>query len=126
LEVTPERYTLDDPPTGFAAFVALAHELGARQVHTAEISVSDGNQKVVLFFSHTEFPDARFAYAAKATGEDDHEALWLAEELATGALHRVMSGSVPAPDVAGITCLRLEGQLLRAVDRSDIESWRSI
>jgi hypothetical protein len=69
---------------------------------------------IVFFFSHRDFPDAHFGYRAKAPGEDDYEEVWLAEELATGALHRVMRDTAPAPDTAGITWLGLDGQLLRA------------
>jgi hypothetical protein len=69
---------------------------------------------VAWFFSHGEFPGMRFGYWAKTPGEDGHEVLWLAEELATGALHRLIRGAAaPAPDAVGITWLRLHGQLLR-------------
>ncbi|MHB2027850.1 MAG: hypothetical protein ACYCPT_03420 [Acidimicrobiales bacterium] len=67
-----------------------------------------------LFFSHKDFSNAHFGYRAKAPGEDVHEKLWLAEELATGALHRIMRDTNPAADAAGITWLRLNEQLLRA------------
>jgi len=79
---------------------------------TADATISDDGQRVELFSSHRDFPDARFGYRAKAPGEDDHEKLWLAEELATGGLHRIMRDTLAA-DSAGITWLRLDGPLLR-------------
>lgn len=104
--------TLDEQLTSFATFVENAHQLGVPLVQ-ADATISDVDQIVVLFFSHGDFPDARFAYRAKAPGEDAHEELWLLEELAVGALHRVMRGDAPTRDAAGTTWLRLDGQLLR-------------
>jgi len=113
-KVTPNARTLDEQLTSFELFVGFAHQLGAPQVQAADATISDGGQRVELFFSHSDFPDARFGYRAKAPGEDVHEKLWLAEELATGALHRIMRDTTPPADAAGITWLRLDEQLLRA------------
>jgi len=107
--------TLDEQLTSFGTFIDFVHQLGATRVHaTADATISDDGQRVELYFSHGDFPDARFGYRAKAPGEDAHERLWLAEGLATGALHRIMRDTNPAADSAGITWLRLNGQLLRA------------
>jgi hypothetical protein len=112
--VTPNVRTLDEQLTSFGTFIDFVQQLGATQVHAAaDATISGDGQKVELFFSHTDFPDARFGYRAKAPGEDAHEKLWLAEELATGALHRIMRDNTPTADAAGFTWLRLDGQLLR-------------
>jgi hypothetical protein len=113
--VTPNVRALDEQLTSFRAFIDFAHQLGATRVQVAaDATISGDGQRVELFFSHGDFPDARFGYRAKEPGEDDHERLWLAEELATGALHRIMHDTTPPADSAGITWLRLDGQILRA------------
>ena len=109
-----QPHNLDEQLASFETFVGFAHQLGALQVHAANATLSDGGQRVVHFFSNSDFPDARFGYRAKSPGEDDHEELWLGEELATGALHRIMRDATPTADAAGITWLRLDEQLLRA------------
>ena len=109
-----KRDTLDEQRAIFETFVDLAHQMGARKVQKGDATLSDDGQTVVLFFSHSDFPDARFGYRVKAPTEDAYEEVWLAEELATGALHRIMRDAAPSPDAAGITWLRLHGQLLRA------------
>lgn len=111
--MTSKIRTLDEQLTSFETFTDLAHQLGALQVETTGSRISDDGQRVELFLSHRDFPHARFGYFAKLPGEDDHEQLWLAEELATGALHRIMRNATPSGDAAGITWLRLDGQLLR-------------
>lgn len=113
-KVTPTVRTLDEQLTSFETFIDFAHQVGAPQVHTVDATISDGGQNVELFFLHSDFPDVRFGYCAKTPGADAHEKLWLAEELATGALHRIMRDITPTADAAGITWLRLDGQLLRA------------
>jgi len=113
-EVTPNVRNLDEQLTSFETFIDFAHQLGAPQTHAVNATISDGGQNVEFFFLHSDFPDARFGYRAKAPGEDVHEKLWLAEELATGALHRIMRDITPPADAAGTTWLRLDGQLLRA------------
>lgn len=105
---------LNEQLTSFELSSDFAHELCATQVQTADATVSDDVQRVEIFFTHSSFPNARFGYRAKAPGEDIHEKLWLAEELATGALHRIMRDTNPTADAKGITWLRLDGQLLRA------------
>jgi hypothetical protein len=112
-KVTPNVRTLDEQLTSFETFIDFAHQLGALQVQAVEATISDVGQSVELFFLHNDFADARFGYRAKAPGEDAHEELWLAEGLATGALHRIMRDITPAADAAGTTWLRLDGQLLR-------------
>jgi len=105
--------TLDVQLTSFETFIDFAHQLGALQVRAVDATINDGSQRVELLFLHSDFPDARFGYRAKAPGEDIHEKLWLAEELAAGALHRIMRDITPAADAAGTTWFRLDGQLLR-------------
>jgi len=111
--VTPNVRTLNEQLTSFENFTDVAHQLGAPQVQAADATLSDDGQRVELFFSHSDFPNARFGYRAKVPGEDVHERLWVAEELATGALDRIMRDIAPAADAAGITWLRLDDQLLR-------------
>jgi len=89
-KVTPKVRTIDEQLTSFETFIDFAHQLGAPQVQAADATISSDGQKVVLFFSHSDFPDTRFGYLAEAPSGDVHEVLWLAEELATGALHRIM------------------------------------
>lgn len=89
--------------------------MGAGELRDAHACIveKDGRRAVALLFSHLDLPDTRFAYLAKRPGEDRHEAVWLAEELATGALHRlVRDTSLPADD-EGIVWLYLHGQVLR-------------
>ncbi|MHB1208364.1 MAG: hypothetical protein ACYC1I_01490 [Acidimicrobiales bacterium] len=105
---------LNDQLRSFENFVDFAHQLGALRVLATDARIVDDGSSVELLFSYSEFPDARFGYRAKAPGEDVHEKIWLAEELATGALQRIMRDDAPKGDVAGITWLRLDGQLLRA------------
>jgi hypothetical protein len=104
--------TLNEQLMSFEMFTDFAHQYGAPQVRAADATVSDG-RRVELFFSHGDFPNARFGYRAKTPGEDVHEKLWLAEELATGALHRIMRDTTTIADAAGITWLRLDEQHLR-------------
>lgn len=113
--MTPSVHTLNAQLTSFEIFTDFAHQLGAPQVQASVATISDDGQRVELFFSHKDFPSARFGYRAKAPGQDDHEKLWLAEELATGALHRIMRDAPPpTADATAITWLRLDEQLLRA------------
>ena len=114
MKVTPSVRTLNEQLTSFEVFTDFAHQLGAPQVQAAVATISDDGQRVEPFFSHEDFPNARFGYRAKAPGQDAHEKLWLGEELATGALHRIMREATPPADAAGITRLRLDEQLLRA------------
>ncbi|MBW4078771.1 MAG: hypothetical protein HIU84_09770, partial [Acidobacteria bacterium] len=96
----PNERALNNQLRSFENFADLAHQLGALRVLTTDARIGDDGSSVELFFSYGEFPDARFAYRAKAPGEDVHETLWLAEELATGALHRIMRDVDPKGDVA--------------------------
>ena len=112
--VAPSVHTLGAQLTSFEVFTDFAHQVGAPNVQASVATISDDGQRVVLLFSHKDFPGARFDYRAKAPGQDDHEKLWLAEELATGALHRIMREDPATADATGITWLRTDGQLLRA------------
>jgi len=107
------KVTPNEQLASFENFTHFAHQLGASQLQAADATISDDGQRVEFFFSHTDFSNARFGYRAKAPGEDIHEKLWLAEELATGSLHRIMRDTTPAADASGITWLRLDEHLLR-------------
>lgn len=112
--MTPDAGDLDKQLAGFENFLGFAHSLGATKVRApAGVRISSDGQRVELFFSHADFPDASFGYRAKTPGRDPHEQLWLAEELATGALHRLMRDTAAVADSAGMTWLRLDGQELR-------------
>ena len=106
--------TVNEQLASFEVFTDYAHRLGAPQVHTPHATISEDGQRVELLFSHADFPSTLFGYRAKAPGEDVNETLWLAEELATGALHRIMRDTAATIDATGMTWLRLDAQLLRA------------
>lgn len=114
--VMSEDASLDVQQAAFERFPELAGEMGARRlqdVHARIVEKGD-RRAVAMFFSHLDSPGTGFAYLAKAPGDDRHEAVWLAEEFATGALHRlVRDASLPADD-EGIVWLHLHGQALRA------------
>ena len=115
MKVSPNVRTLNEQVASYGTFIDFMHQLGATRVRAvADATISGDGQRVELFFSHDDFPDARWGYRAKAPGEDSHEQLWLGEELATGALHRIMRETTPIADSAGITWLRMDGQLLRS------------
>jgi hypothetical protein len=70
-----------------------------------EVLIVDGAQPhVAVLFSHRDFPGTRFGHRiAPPSGElARYETIWLAEEIETGALHRMMHAD-PRPDGAGIT-----------------------
>ena len=56
---------------------------------------------VAVLFSHDSFPGVRFGHRFTPPS-DEHAAIWLMEEIETGALHRMMHTPPPADD-AGIT-----------------------
>ena len=112
--MTPKRDALDEQLAIFETFVDLAHEMGASKVERTVAAFSDDGRRVELFFSHGDFSGTRFGFRAKEPDADAYEEVWLAEELATGALHRIMRDVVPLPDTTGITWLSLHGQLLHA------------
>jgi len=72
----------------FRRFGSLAVAMGAA-VHDCEARVT-GDGRVVLLFAHHDFPAVRFGYRCKPPGQARLEELWLSEEIATGALHRMM------------------------------------
>lgn len=69
---------------------------------------------VHMFFRLESFSEVVFAYRSLPAGVDPHELLWLAEELATGALHRIMRSEPTLADPDGVIWLQLRGQLLVA------------
>ncbi len=59
-------------------------------------------RRVAVLFSHGHFPGVRFGHRFPLDPfAEDHESIWLKEEIETGALHRMM-GNQPARDSAGI------------------------
>ncbi len=96
--------------------------LGAGSVHDSEARVTGegGGRRVVVLFAHRDFPGVRFGYRCKPPGEDRYEDVWVGEELATGALHRMMHDESPTPDPDGVVWTRLHGALL-GEDRDDVE-----
>jgi len=70
-------------------------------VDDAEVIITSrgARQCVAVLFSHHGFPGVRFGH--RFTPGDQHAAIWLKEEVETGALHLMMQAQ-PAPDDAGI------------------------
>jgi hypothetical protein len=58
-------------------------------------------QCVAVLFSHDSYPGVRFGHRFTPPS-DEHAAIWLMEEIETGALHRMMQAP-PRADDAGIT-----------------------
>jgi hypothetical protein len=57
------------------------------------ISTQAGQANVVVLFSHERWPGIRFGHRFPTPREaDGYEAIWLKEELETGALNRLMNG----------------------------------
>ncbi len=112
--------SIEEQRSLFQGFVALAHEMGAKKVRSGETCVIDdgASRSVVFLFSHDDFPGTRFGYHCKPPADDPYEEIWLAEELATGALHRMMRYDEPTADEGGIMWTRLYGQLLGSADES--------
>ena len=79
------------------------------------------SRSVVLLFSHDDFAATRFGYRCKPPADDRYEEIWLAEEVATGGLHRMMRHDLPTPDESGIVWTHLHGQLLRWSGSSAIQ-----
>jgi len=60
-------------------------------------------RRVAVLFSHDHFPGARFGHRFPLEPyAQDHESIWLMEEIDTGALHRMMKNQPPPPDSTGI------------------------
>ena len=91
---------------------------GVRDIQVRIVGESD-NRRVVVFFSHEAFPEVRFAYRCKPPGADRYELVWLQEEIATGALHRMMAYDSPEPAEDGVIWTRLYGALLWKEGESD-------
>lgn len=99
----------------FERFSALADGMGADiRVVTARIVGRADSRTVALFFQHDEFSDVLFAYRCCPPGTEPHKPLWLAEELATGALRRIMRSGQSLADIDGVVWLRVRGSVLVA------------
>ncbi len=60
-------------------------------------------RRVAVLFSHGNFPGAHFGHRFPLEPyAQDHESIWLMEEIDTGALHRMMQ-TQPSADSTGIT-----------------------
>jgi hypothetical protein len=112
--------TIEEQLDLFHGFSSTAASMGAREVRDCEARITGENsdRRVVLLFSHVDFPAVRFGYRCKAPGADRYEEVSLGEELATGALHRMMSYERPVPGEDGIVWTRLHGDLLGEDDES--------
>jgi hypothetical protein len=116
--VAADPRIIEEQRSLFQGFVALAHEMGATKIRNGEARIvgEGASRSVVLLFSHDDFPGTRFGYRCKPLADDRYEEIWLAEELATGGLHRMMRHDPPTPDESGIVWTHLHGQLLRWSD----------
>ena len=115
------EHDIGDQVKAIEQFLLEAERFGVRGLKNGDAAVTGErgtHQRVVLFFSHADFPGVRFGYRCKPPNEDRYEEVWLGEELATGALHRTMRYDAPAPDETGIIWLRLHGQLLGLDDEN--------
>jgi hypothetical protein len=67
-----------------------------------QIATHAGQASVVVLFSHQQWPGIRFGHRFPPPRQaDGYEAIWLKEEVETGALNRLMN-SDPSPDDAGV------------------------
>jgi hypothetical protein len=75
-----------------------------RNVTDAEVILSGSGtvRRVAVLFSHDHFPGVRFGHRFPLDPfAEDHQSIWLKEEIETGALHRMMRNQ-PLADRAGI------------------------
>ena len=100
--------------TEFERFADLADAMGAEGIRVAGVRIAGkaDSRAVHMFFRHSGFPDVLFAYRSMPAGPDPHERAWLAEEIATGALHRIMRSEQPVAKRGGVVWLHLCGQRL--------------
>jgi hypothetical protein len=101
-------------------------ELGERSelapaIYDIDVTVGgeQGSFAVVVCFSHVAFSALRFAYRCEAPGADRYEIVWFREELATGALQRMMDYDSPQPAPDGLIWTQLYGALLGWVGERD-------
>ena len=99
------------------AFADLASELGVYGLRDVALVGPQERGGLRLSFRLEAFPGVCFCYLAKAPGADDHEALWLAEEIATGALARLQREGALVPDAAGTVWLVVQGSCLVRAER---------
>jgi hypothetical protein len=67
-----------------------------------QISTQADQAEVVVLFSHERWPGIRFGHRFPPPRQaDGYEAIWLKEEVETGALNRLMNGG-PRSDDAGV------------------------
>jgi hypothetical protein len=100
----------------FERFAELAGAMGVKGLRVTDVQVvgTADSPRVHMCFQHENFSGALFAYESMPAGVDRHELVWLAEELATGALHRLMRDEQPLADKDGLIWVRLRGQVLAA------------
>ncbi|MDA8071699.1 MAG: hypothetical protein M0Z82_08880 [Actinomycetota bacterium] len=98
----------------FEQFVGFAQAMGVKGLRVAGTRIVDTGESrsVEVLFGHDGFVGELFGYRCMAPGDDPHERVWLAEELATGALHRLMRDGRVDRDADGVVWLRLRGSVL--------------
>jgi hypothetical protein len=75
-----------------------------RNVTDADVSIagSGPGRRIVVLFSHDDFPSIRFGHRfRREPGRETFAGLELMEDIETGSLHRMMRDP-PAPDYAGV------------------------
>jgi len=107
---------LEGQVSEFERFGELAETMGVDGIRAIVVQVArEANARAVrMFFRHDEFPGVLFAYRSWPAGTDPHECVWLAEEIATGALHRMMRSKPGVADADGVVWIQLLGQHLVA------------
>ena len=117
--MTGESGPDDGPPlqrqqSDFDRLQDLAETMGTTGLRVAGTRIvgKGGSRSVALFFQHEDFPGEQFAYSGMVPEADPHERVWLAEELATGALHRLMRDGRVDRNADGVVWLRLRGSAL--------------
>jgi hypothetical protein len=100
----------------FERFADLADAMGVEGIRVTAVRIagSADSRAVHMFFRYARFADVLFAYRSMRADADPHERVWLAEEIATGALHRIMRSEQPVADRDGVVWLHLSGQRLVA------------
>jgi hypothetical protein len=101
----------------FERFAHLADAMGAEGIRVTVVRIAGtaDSRAVHMFFRDAKFAGVLFAYRSMQAVADPHERVWLAEEIATGALHRIMRSEQPIADRDGVVWLHLCGQRLVAL-----------
>lgn len=110
----PDDAALQHQQSDYERFADLAEAMGVKGLRVAGTRIvgKGGSRSVALFFRHEDFPGEQFAYSGMVPEADPHERVWLAEELATGALHRLVRDGRVDRNADGVVWLRLRGSVL--------------